>query len=387
MKVMMLLSRVPYPLEKGDKLRAFNQLKVLSKHHDVILVCLNDQKTDPKAIEKLKQFCSDIYVIPLYKHLIFWNLIKGMFNDKPFQVNYFYQKQAQKQLNKIVEKHLPAHIYVQLIRTAEYAKKYSFIPNTLDYMDAFSKGIERRIKLSIPGIRRIFIEEAKRLKHYEAGIFKYFDYKTIISEQDRELIEHPDHSEIAIIRNGVDFEFFTPKRTTKKYDVVFTGNMAYPPNVQAAIYLEKEIMPLVRKEQPTATLLIAGASPVPKVKALSSSLTTVTGWVEDIRDAYNESRIFVAPMQIGTGLQNKLLEAMSMEIPCVTSPLANKALKATPEKHLLIGNNAGEYAKHILQLFNNESLCEQFSTEGKIYVQENFNWESNCSLLLQQIKS
>ena len=385
MKVMMILSRVPYPLEKGDKLRAFNQLKIISKHHEVILVCLNDQKTNPKAIEKLKPFCSEIHIIKLHKHLIAWNLFKGLFNSKPFQVNYFYQKQAQNQLNKIIEQQLPAHIYVQLIRTAEYAKKYSFIPNTLDYMDAFSKGIERRIKHSIPGIRRIFIEEATRLKHYEADIFKYFDYKTIISEQDRELIEHPDHSEIDIVRNGVDFNYFTASEKEKKYDLVFTGNMAYPPNIQAAIYLEKEIMPIVRKVKPNTTLLIAGASPVNKVKALNNTLTTVSGWLPDIRDAYNESKIFIAPMQLGTGLQNKLLEAMSMQLPCITSTLANKALKAENNLEILIGNSTEEFAELIIQLIEDKDLQRKLALNGNIFVRENFNWESNCAVLLNHI--
>lgn len=386
MKVLFLLSRVPYPLEKGDKLRAFNQLKILSKHHKVILVCLNAEKLHPKAKQTLAPYCEALYIIPLNKLTILWNLFRSFWDTKPFQINYFYQKQAAQKLNAIIEEHLPAHLYVQLIRTAEYVKPYAFIPNTLDYMDAFSTGIARRMAHSVPGVKALFAEEASRLKIYESGVFKHFTHKTIISEQDRELIDHPDKQEIEIVRNGVDFDFFAPQDQLKKYDLVFCGNMAYPPNVKAAKFLAEYVLPEIHRTAPETTLLIAGATPVSAVKALSSANIVVSGWMDDIRDAYAQSKVFIAPMEIGTGLQNKLLEAMAMKLPCVTSPLANKALGATVNKAVLVGDSPESYARHALRLLNDVKHRKSIADEGYSFVRNTFSWEANTKKLLDLVE-
>lgn len=387
MKILVLLSRVPWPLEKGDKLRAFHHIKEMSRQHEVILCCLSDKKTHPQAKKVLSQYCSQVHIFRLNKIAIFFRLVRALFSSKPFQVHYFYKKSVQKQIDKIVEQEMPAHIYVQLIRTAEYAKKYPFIPNTFDYMDAFSRGVERRIKYSIPGLRRLFIAESNRLKHYEASVFKFFQNKIIISEQDRDLIPHPDKNEIEIIPNGVDLDFYQPTSDDPKYTIGFTGNMAYPPNVRAALFLACEVLPLIQKKLPHASLLISGTNPIPKIKSLHNGEDIfVTGWVKDIRDSYTLADIFVAPMQIGTGLQNKLLEAMAMKKPCVTSELANRALGAKDGKEVIIGSSAQDYANIVVDLTKNKDEKRQLAKNGYQFVQQNFSWNKNCKKLLQIIE-
>lgn len=386
MKILMLLSRVPYPLEKGDKLRAFHHLKEINERHKVILVCLNDGKLHPEATKTLSQYCTQLHIIKLSYPLIFVNLIKGIFSATPFQVSYFYQRKAQEKINEIIEKEMPRHIYFQLIRTAEYVKPYKLIPSTLDYMDAFSKGMERRVKKSNFLFNYIFGKEGNRLKHYESDVFKLFKNKTIISEQDRDCIEHPEKQDIQILPNGVDFDFFHPEEREKDYEIVFTGNMNYPPNIQSAEYLATEIMPLVRKKLPDAKLLISGATPSPRVTKLENEYVTVTGWVDDIRESYWRSKVFVAPMQLGTGLQNKLLEAMAMKIPCVTSQLANNALQATPEKEVFIGSNTEDYVDKILLLLKNKEISIEVSNNAYSFVKQNFSWKNNTKKLLQLIE-
>lgn len=384
MKVVVLLSRVPYPLEKGDKLRAFHHIKALSTRHEVILCCLNDSKLHKDAQEKLSKYCSEIHIIQLKKYSIVLNLLKAFFSDLPFQVHYFYQKSAQKQIDAIIDKHLPGHLFVQLVRTAKYASKYTFIHSTFDYMDAFSTGVERRIKFSLPVLKQLFTVEAKRLKSYEAEVFKYFRNKIIISEQDKELIRHPDKSEITVIPNGVDLEFFKPNPNVKpEYDLVFVGNMSYPPNVRAASYLAQEIMPEIHKTNPDVTLRICGVNPTPKVKSLANTKITITGRVPDIRDAYLKAKIFAAPMQIGTGLQNKLLEAMALGVPCVTGELANRALGATPNSEILIGRSPDDYAAKIIDLLNNSKKRNELAKAGHQFLKENFSWEKHNKTLLE----
>lgn len=309
----------------------------------------------------------------------------AVFDSKPFQVRFFHQNWIQKAINQILKEVQPEHIYCQLIRTTEYVKNYHSCSKTLDYMDALSKGMERRIE-HVWGLKKwIFTAEYKRLAKYERQIFDYFENHTIISKQDRNYIIHPNREEITLVPNGVDNQFFENFETEKKFDLVFTGNMGYPPNIDAAMYIEKEIMPKIMQFKPAINCLISGANPNPSLKALSSNQFVVNGWVEDIRESYLAARIFIAPMMIGTGLQNKLLEAMAMGLPCITTTLANNALLATPDKEILIANDAETFANQIQRLLNDPILFENIASAGQSFVKANYQWSSANAVLIGAI--
>lgn len=380
MKIVVLLSRVPYPIEKGDKLRAFHQLRCLSKNHEIILCALSERNVHPDAVNILRNYCSEVHIIPIGPFSMVWNVVKALFRGLPLQVGYFYRCRAKTRIKKIIQDTQPDHIYCQLIRMAEYAKD-SKIPKTLDYQDVFSMGVHRRAIASNILLRPFFNLEYKRLLAYENKMFELFDHKTIISAPDRDLIPHPKKMDIEIIPNGVDQGYFKPIDREKSHDIVFTGNMGYPPNVDAAEFLAKQIFPIVRKRLPEASLLIAGANPHPRVQALHSSHIRVTGWVEDIRECYAASKVFIAPMRIGTGLQNKLLEAMSMKLPCVTSPLANKALGAAENEEILVGKTETEYAEHLVRILEDPSYAETIASKGHDFVIRTFNWENSTQKL------
>ncbi|MBI2279486.1 MAG: glycosyltransferase [Bacteroidetes bacterium] len=381
MKIFVLLSRFPYPLEKGDKLRVFHQIKELSKNYEIVLCALSDEPVSKNSYEVLKQYCSKIEVIRLHKIQIFFNLlIKLLFSKESLQVSYFYNKSAQKKINKLIEETKPDHIYCQLIRVTEYVR-HSKLPKTLDYMDALSRGMERRIEESPFYLKPFLKIETERLKRYEHFIFNDFNHLTIISNQDKELIVNIKNDSIVVVQNGVDYSMFQHRTAQKEFDIIFTGNMGYPPNVIGAVYLVKEIMPLVWAINPAIKVAIVGANPDSKVLALKSEKVIVTGWVENMSDYYAKSKVFIAPMQIGTGLQNKLLEAMAMKLPCVTSRLANNALGAEHNKSALIGETPSEYAQHIASLLDNEELYSLISEQGYIFVKENYTWEGTTKIL------
>lgn len=379
-KIFIILSRVPYPLEKGDKLRAYYQLRELAKRHELIICAISDIPPHPEARTILSEFSNYIYFFRIKKAGIFLRLLKALFSVKPFQLAYFHHKGIQQEIEALVDFHRPHHVFCQLIRTAEYARNIH-IDKTIDYQDVFSAGLLRRVNVSPWYKRPLLMAEYKRVSRYEREVFNAFPKKTIISFPDREKIQHPQRDEITVVPNGVDTSYFKPIDTEKKYDVVFTGNMAYPPNVNGAEYLAREIMPLVWKEKPDTRVVIAGANPAPAVKALASSALIITGWVNDMREYYASSRVFVAPMQIGTGLQNKVLEAMAMQLPCITSALANKALQAKEGTEILIGRNAAEYAQHILSLLRDSQMRKKLSHNGYRFVLQNFNWESTTAML------
>lgn len=387
MKIFILLPRIPFPLEKGDKLRAYNQIKQLSKRHEIILCAINDNaKVDEQqAFQALQPYCSSINFIKITKLQILIGLIRAFLKGLPLQCGYFYNHKAARKVNGLIEKHQPDILFGQLLRVAEYIR-HKDIPKAIDYQDVFSFGMKRRRDIASWITKPVFNMEYKRLCRYEAAIFDDFDVKAIISEPDRELIPHPKHDEILIIPNGVDHEYFKPQQQEKRYDIVFTGNMSYAPNVNAVEYLANEILPLVWKQLPDAKMYIAGATPDPKVKKTASEHIVVSGWLDDIRDAYAQSRVFIAPMRIGTGLQNKLLEAMSMGIPAITTPLANASLGAKPNEEILIGSNAEELAQHIITLLTDKEKADRLAQAGFDFTNRVYDWGKATEKLESEMK-
>ena len=375
MKIFVLLPRIPYPLEKGDKLRAFNQIKQLSKRNEIVLCALNDSPkvNEQDAFRALQPYCQSINFIRISKLQILLGLVRAFLKSLPMQCGYFYNHRAAKRINSLIVKHKPDILYGQLLRTAEYIR-HKDIPKAIDYQDIFSYGMKRRANIASFITRPVFNMEYRRLKRFEAITFDQFDVRSIISEPDRALFPHEKRNEILIIPNGVDHDFFKPQEREKKYDLVFTGNMSYPPNVNAVEYLANDIMPIVWKTLPETTLYIAGATPDPKVKKAASERIIVSGWLDDIRDAYAQSRVFIAPMRIGTGLQNKLLEAMSMRLPAITSPLANASLGAKPNEEILIGNNAEEMAQNIITLLTDKEKAERLAQAGYDFTNRVYDW-------------
>lgn len=383
-KILIILSRIPYPLEKGDKLRAFYQIRELARHHELIICAISDTKPHPQALSILNEFADAVYFFRISKAGICLKLATALFSATPFQVAYFHRNSIQKQINQLMDQHQPDHVFCQLIRTAAYAEHFN-ADKTIDYQDVFSAGLLRRMKISPWYLKPLLRAEYKRVLQYEAKVFDLFDKKAIISQPDRDKIPHPRREEIVVIPNGVDTDYFKPRKTDKTFDIVFTGNMAYPPNVNGAEYLIKQIMPKVWAQKPGTRVAIAGANPAFSVKALASERVVITGWVDDIRDYYAGSRIFVAPMQIGTGLQNKVLEAMAMQLPCISSPLANRALNASEGKEILIGRNAADYAQHILSLLSDPDQQESLGLNGYKFVIQRYNWKNTTSELSKLI--
>ena len=384
MKILCITSRVPWPLEKGDKLRIFHQLKQLSAHHELVLFAVNDKPLHPDALAELKKFCSRVEVHTHSRMQLLLNLLRGGWNGQPFQVAYFTSPAAQRRLKQVVQEERPDWIYCQLIRTAEYRKSAPDLPAVLDYMDVFSKGVERRMANVAVYKRWLFRLEWKRLLRYEAAAYHQFNRHTVISAQDRDLLPVADCRAVEVVPNGVDTDYFHPQDGEKSFELLFNGNMNYPPNIESAQFLVNRVLPLVRKKHPNVRLLISGASPAPEVLSLAGEGVVVSGWVEDVRDSYRKSSILVAPMMISIGLQNKLLEAMAMQLPCVTTSLANNALQAVPGEQLLLAETAEEFAAQICYLLEHPDKASEMAANGLQLVASRFNW-ATCTAALERM--
>lgn len=393
MKLLILTSRFPYPLEKGDKLRIYHQIRQLHHHHDIILCSLSDEQVSEQDYEAVKPFCKKIYIFPLSARGRISQLLKATISPLPFQVAWFYRQDIYRHIQAVIREETPDHVFCQLIRMGEYLPEEPSVC-TLDYMDCFSVGMRRRAQQANPVLRPFLHWEARKVENYEKAVYQRFTHHTIISRQDRELLPLADASPVSIIPNGIDTEFFRPEiphipvLPEGKFDVIFVGNMGYFPNVRAAQYLVKEIMPLVWKELPDVRVLLAGARPVPSVRQLARHPNvTVSGWVEDIRSAYLSGSVFVAPLFSGSGQQNKILEAMAMGVPCITTDLVNNAIQANPGEEILIANDKQSFADQFIGLTGDKKLHATLENKGVNFVRNNFSWQNSVEKLMALWKS
>ena len=383
-KIVIMATRFPFPIEKGDKLRTYYLLKSLHKTHDLYLISLSEETISEDQLNEIKAFTKEIHLFTLSKIGKYFRLIWGLFNSKPLQVNYFTSFKKKRKIEDLLELIKPDHIICQLIRSAEYVKNYHDCPKTIDYMDALSKGMERRINKVNWASKFIFQLEAKRLKDYERRIFNYFEFQTIISKQDRDYISHPDQKKMLVMPNGIDDHYFEALKVEKKYDLVFVGNLNYPPNIDAINYLVKEILPSL----PHLKFLISGANPSKSLLHQLDSIPniTITGWVDDIRESYLQGKILIAPMQIGTGMQNKILEAMALGVPSITTTLANNAIMATHQETIWVADTRESIILGIETLLSNEAMYEKIKGNAKEFVRERYNWNTIIQDLSKSIQ-
>ncbi|MCE3294722.1 MAG: hypothetical protein K0R65_436 [Crocinitomicaceae bacterium] len=386
-KLLVVLSRFPYPLEKGDKLRAYYQLIGLSEEFDLHVFCTTDCEVSPADLEKIRPYCKELKVFRLKKGLILLNVLGAFITGKPFQVAYFYQRWIARKIRQRMEELRPDHIFCQLVRVSEYVKNYHSCPKTIDLMDALSKGMERRAQDAPFYMKWFFREESARLKRYESKVLDYFEHTVIISGQDKRYIIHPKNSSIRVIPNGVGERFFNFKeQTAKTCDLIFTGNMSYAPNVQASQFLVKKLLPVLEKDYPGIRTDLVGATPAPSVKSLTSSRVRVTGWVDDMRPYYAGAEIFIAPMFSGSGMQNKILEAMAMGIPCITTRLANNAVLAKDGEEIILAETEAEMCAAVKSLKSDPELYAKIAHNAREFVSSRYNWKAMNGKLVEVIR-
>lgn len=378
MNLLIICSRFPYPLEKGDKLRMFHQIKELSKYHNITLVSVSDESRSQSDKDQLTPYVSYQYHFDITSGVRLWNRIKSIFNTLPIQVSQLYDQSIMKAIRKIVNRHHIEHVYCQLPRAAEYARKLD-LPKTIDYMDAFGESMSKRAAIQSGFWKKIYTAEASKMRIYESKIFVEFDHHTLISEQDKQYMDISNPDLIHVIPNGIDLEAFSfGLNPNPKSTLAFIGNMGYPPNEAAATYICKNIMPLLNEN---TTLRISGARPTQRVLSLRNNNVEVEGWLDNITDAYRSSSIFVVPMFSGTGQQNKILESMAVGMPCITTTIVNNAIGATPNKEILLADTPEEFAKAIQTLLKDKEFYQNIQLNARKFVEDKYSWHEHVSKL------
>ncbi len=377
MKVLFVTPRPPYPPHKGDQLIAHNQIKKLGKYCDIFLVSfITDTTNTEEILKEYKDYCKKIYFIKLSSANKF-SLIKSFFNFKPFQVNFFNRKKHKKQINEIIDFVKPDLIHIQTFRIAELFMD-SKIPKTIDLIDAISLNMKRRAKNENIFLKLPFHLESYFCSKYEKKVLDNYNKAFLVSKNDK---IHLDNDEIIINPNGT----FIDKKLLDNYEIhrdefkiMFHGNMNYFPNIEAATYLIKEIYPKLKTTYPDIKIYIVGKNPAPKIKDLHDGKNIfITGFVDDIMTYLTESLIGVYPLLSGSGMQNKILEALASGLPSVSSQMALNGIENINDTHIYKAKNADEFVEKIIFLKENKYARDELSISGQKFIFNNFSWESN----------
>ncbi|MCX7670845.1 MAG: glycosyltransferase, partial [Anaerolineae bacterium] len=321
MRILFVASRFPWPITHGDRLRAYHQLRLLSQRHRIVLLAPQPDADIEENLSVIRPFCERIVWVatPLWKRL--WRLAHAPFTALPLQTLFTCDPQMGRQLRGLLQEEAFDLIHVQLMRMAPVADGIRHVPTVLDFIDALSLNMKRRTEREAWYRAWLFSLEALRAQAYEQQLMLRYDQAVISTHQDHQALGI--HNGIQVVANGVDPDCTFVADGRKPNVIAFTGHISYFPNADAALWFVHQVLPRVRRHAPDAQFWIIGADPPPAVQALTRQAgVIVTGRVPSIAHYLQQATLAVAPMQCGSGIQNKVLEAMACGAPIVVTPFA-----------------------------------------------------------------
>lgn len=388
MKITIIAQRFPYPLDKGDRLTIYHLIKFLSKRHRVTLITFKERSHNPDWDAELEPYCERMEFLPENRARAWANCALGFFDSLPLQVHYSYDPAMKALVDRVVKETEPDLLYAHYIRMGRYVLPYTNIPKVLAMQLSMTLNYERLAKNANSWFQRTLSSaEHKKLVKFEAEFARKFDQVMLISSRDLEAVNaSPPLDNVFFNPHGVDYDYFAPDTTVakEKNSIVFTGNMNYQPNVDGAVNFCSNILPLIKKTVPTIRVYIVGTDPTSGVLELANDpAVTVTGRVPDLREYMHRAEIAIAPMRIVAGLLNKVLEALSMELPMVVTPQSNEGIKAEDGKHLIIADTNQKFADEIVGLLENPARRDQLGKAARIFIKQKWSWDAHMEDLEQ----
>ena len=377
MLILFVANRMPYPPFRGDKLKIFNLSKEL-QHHQLDLITIAESEQDVSSVDRLSTYFNRIEYVYIPKWKSFFNTIITLATRLPFQVGYFRSYQFSKRVEKVCREADYDAIHVQHIRMAQFIPDSVKHKCVLDLPDAFSMYWKRRYESAKNPFIKVFNKtEYIRLKKFEEETLPTFPLVLVCSNEDQRYLNEIEGAKVELLENGVDTKTFKPLNVEYIPNrILFTGNMDYAPNVDAVDYFVNSIFPVILRAMPDAQFIIAGQRPVQRVKDLVSNNVKVTGFIEDLSLEYAKAHVVVSPLRIGAGTQNKVLEALSMNIPVVTTYVGYEGLGLPENVGALPSSNEQEFAKNTIRILQDEQFRSALATEGGAIIRERFSWPS-----------
>lgn len=373
MKILFITPRVPFPPFKGDSLRSYHFIRELAVRHEIDLITFHETDDELGGLAEMRKYCRNIETVRLAPPQTYVLAIRSLINLQPLQVNYYYCEEMKAKVSRLADMQRYDIVHVVLQRMMPYVDNIDNEKLVLDQIDALSLNMKRRASAESNLFKKIvFYYEYINMKKYEQNSRRKYRACLVTSEVDKRVLED---ERIQVVPNGVDTVNFHPQGIAKDIDFIFTGNMSYFPNEDAATCFCRQILPEMRATHPAVVTYIVGIKPSRQVQDLADREdVVVTGYVEDIRWYLNRARIFVAPLRSGSGIQNKILEAMACGLPVVTTSYGNAGIGAVDGKHLLIADDPLTFARHLRLLLGDAPRRHTLGQQARQLAETSFSW-------------
>lgn len=390
MKILYVLSHIQHPTMRGA-LRYYYFMRGLTRRHAVTVLVLAEREVSPQASEEWRALAQRMLIFSVGEEGSDQNSGQEAPSSRVLRKSA-YRLRLGRTLRKMRKAFLELvrreHFDVVLFsgkKVYPVIEDFSALPVVIDFCDATT--LRERQRLSyVSGL-----ELARQLWRYAAAnrtqrkMLRQTSHLAFISPRDRDAVLSETAGAI-IVPNGIDLDYWS--RTGSRPEphcIVFTGVMNYPPNEDAALFIIKEILPRLTAALPDVEVLIVGRDPTPALIELGNQhdKVTVTGYVEDVRPYLERASVFIAPIRFASGLQNKVLEALAMAVPVVTTPIVAAGLRADggPEPPLMVAEAAEEFSRAVLSLVADEQARARLCEEGRRFVQAHFDWSHSAALL------
>ena len=360
--LLFLMQRLPYPLNKGEKIRNWHILNYLAKWYDVHFGCLIDDPDDVQHIETVRELCKDMYTAPLDRRRAKLRCISGLLTGKPLSVSFFRDRGLRLWAADVMAQLRPEMTFVNSSNMAPYVLD---LPRSgklvVELGDVDSEKFRSYSESAGMPMRQVYRREWRLVEKLERRVALLSDHSVLVTEAEATLFRGkvPEAAgKIVGISCGVDHRYFDPSLGyAAPYDpaegpvFVFTGTMDYRPNIDAVVWFATEVLPIIRRTIPAARFFIVGGNPAEAVRNLAKlEGVTITGRVSDVRPYVFHATAAVAPMRIARGIQNKVLEAMAMAKPVIVTSGALEGIDAAPGREIILADGATTFAAAAIRL-------------------------------------
>ena len=392
--LLLLIHRIPYPPNKGDKIRSYHLLKHLALSYRVHLATFVDDPDDWQHVPRVEALCASSHFAKLNPLLARVRSLGALFGNRSLSLDYYRDASTKLWVDQAVKQHNIARVLVFSSAMAQYADAYPGMRRVVDFCDVDSDKWRQYAEQKSWPMNMLYRHEAKQLLAYERRVARDYDASLFVSQPEADLFRQlaPESTaRIGHFNNGVDTDYFSPAPVaTSPYPagaqvLVFTGAMDYWPNVDAVQWFANDIFPQLRARFPALHFYIVGARPSAPVTALASLPgVTVTGTVPDVRPYIRHADVAVAPLRIARGIQNKVLEAMAMASRVVVSPQALEGIDATPGTELILADGAAEFVAAVTGLLETHNTT--LGPAARRRVETQYSWPSNLACIGEQLE-
>lgn len=388
MRILFISRWFPYPPDNGSRIRVFNLVKQLSKHHEIDLLSFAQGSVSKERLAKMRSYCRSIHVVQ-YREFSpnRPKALLGFFSLRPRVIVDTYSREMQTLVEEVSTNNSFDVVVASQIRSAPYALLLKQWPRVFEEIELTVARERFARQRNIVSQARYGLTWWKR-SSFTARLLRQFEGGTVVSEQERDLVMRivPGYDALAVVPNGVDLDSYTGNLGMPKLDtLIYSGALTYSANFDAMKFFLNDVFPLVKAGRPNVTLRITGRSDgVPVDRLPLGNGAELTGYLDDIRPAIAQSWICVVPLQIGGGTRLKILEAMALGTPVVATSKGAEGLDVTPGEDILIADEPTEFADLVLRLLGDQALRARLAANGRRLVEERYSWET-CAQKLEQL--